>query len=72
MSASAARSKGNPRSMAAGSAVLLFILTLLAGQWLTWVLIAVLAAVLMMAGIGMEQQSTARLVKTAWSAHSRD
>ncbi len=68
----AARMKGNPRSVAAGSVVLLFVLVLVAGEWLTWLPVAVLAAVLLMAGVGMVRQSTLRLVKTAWSAHSRD
>ena len=71
-SVAAARMKGNPRSLAAGSAVLLLVLVLVAGQWLTWLPVAVLAAVLMMAGVGMVRQSTVRLVKTAWSAHSHD
>ena len=71
-SVAAARMKGNPRSVAAGSAVVLFVLVLVAGQWLTWLPVAVLAAVLMMAGVGMVNQSAVRLVKTAWSAHSRD
>lgn len=71
-SVAAARMKGNPRSVAAGSAVLLFVLVLVAGVWLTWIPVAVLAAVLMMAGVGMVKQSTVRLIKTAWSAHSRD
>ena len=71
-SVAAARMKGNPRSVAAVSAVLLFVLVLVAGQWLTWLPVAVLAAVLMMAGVGMVRQSTVRLVKTAWSAHSHD
>ena len=71
-SVAAARMKGNPHSVAAGSAVVLFVLVLVAGQWLTWLPVAVLAAVLMMAGVGMVKQSTVRLVKTAWSAHSRD
>ena len=71
-SVAAARMKGNPHGVAAGSAVVLFVLVLVAGQWLTWLPVAVLAAVLMMAGVGMVNQSTVRLVKTAWSAHSRD
>ena len=71
-SVAAARMKGNPRSVAAGSAVVMFVLVLVAGQWLTWIPVAVLAAVLMMAGVGMVNQSVVRLVKTAWSAHSRD
>ena len=71
-SVAAARMKGNPHSVAAGSAVVLFVLVLVAGQWLTWLPVAVLAAVLLMAGIGMVQQSTGRLVKTAWPAQSRD
>ena len=71
-SVAAARMKGDPRSVAAGSVVVLFVLVLVAGQWLTWIPVAVLAAVLMMAGVGMVKQSTVRLVKTAWSAHSRD
>ena len=71
-SVAAACLKGNPRTVAAGSAVLLFVLVLVAGQWLTWLPVAVLAAVLMMAGVGMVRQSTVRLVKTAWSAHSHD
>jgi SulP family sulfate permease len=71
-SQAAVRMKGDPGSVAAGSAVVLFVLVLVAGQWLTWIPVAVLAAVLMMAGVGMVKQSTVRLVKTAWSAHSRD
>ena len=71
-SVAAARMKGDPRSVAAGSAALLFVLVFVAGQWLTWIPVAVLAAVLMMAGVGMVRQSTVRLVKTAWSAHSRE
>ncbi len=71
-SVAAAHMKGNPRSVAAGSAVLLFALVLVAGQWLTWLPVAMLAAVLMMAGFLMVQLSTVRLVKTAWSAQSRD
>ena len=71
-SVAAAHMKGNPRSAAAGSAVLLFILVLIAGEWLTWLPVAALAAVLMMAGFSMVQLSTGRLVKTAWSAQSRD
>ena len=71
-SVAAARMKGNPHSVAAGSAIMLFSLVLVAGAWLTWIPIAVLAAVLLMAGVGMVKQSTVRLVKTAWSAHSRD
>ena len=71
-SVAAARMKGNPNSVAAGSATTLLVLVLLAGPWLTWLPVAVLAAVLMMAGVGMVQQSAVRLVKTAWSAHSRD
>ena len=71
-SVAAARMKGNPHSIAAGSAVVLLILVLVAGQWLTHLPVAVLAAVLLMAGVGMVKGSTVRLVKTAWSAHSRD
>ncbi len=71
-SVATARMKGNPASVAAGSAVVLFVLVLVAGQWLTWLPVAVLAAVLLMAGIAMVQQSTGRLVKTAWPAQSRD
>ncbi len=71
-SVAAAQMKGNPHSVAAGSAVVMFVLVLVAGQWLTWLPVAVLAAVLMMAGWGMVNQSAVRLVKTAWSAHSRD
>ena len=71
-SVAAAHMKGNPHSVAAGSAVVLFVLVLVAGKWLTWLPVAVLAAVLMMAGVGMVNQSAVRLVKTAWSAHSRD
>ena len=71
-SVAAARMKSDPRSVAAGSAVVLFVLVLVAGQWLTWLPVAVLAAVLLMAGVGMVKQSTVRLVKTAWSAQSRD
>ena len=71
-SVAAAHMKGDPRSAAAGSAVLLFILVLIAGEWLTWLPVAALAAVLMMAGFSMVQLSTGRLVKTAWSAQSRD
>ncbi len=71
-SVAAARMKGNPRSVAAGSAALLFVLVLVAGQWLTWIPVAVLAAVLLMAGVGMVKNSSVRLIKTAWSAHSRD
>jgi sulfate permease, SulP family len=66
------RMKGNPRNVAAGMAVVLFVFVLLAGQWLTWVPIAVLAAVLMMAGVAMVNQSTVRLLKAAWSARSGD
>ena len=71
-SVAAARMKGDPRSVAAGSAFVLFVLVLVAGAWLTWLPVAVLAAVLLMAGVGMVNQSTVRLVKTALSAHSRD
>lgn len=71
-SVSAARGKRNPAHVAAASAVLLFVLVLVAGQWLTWTPVAVLAAVLLMAGVGMVRQSTVRLVKTAWSAHGGD
>lgn len=71
-SVAAAHMKGNPRNVAAGSAIVLFILVLVAGQWLTWLPVAVLSTVLMMAGVGMVRQSTVRLVRTAWSAHSRD
>jgi sulfate permease, SulP family len=71
-SVAAARMKGNPRSTAVGSAAMLFILVMVAGQWLTWLPVAVLAAVLLMAGFGMVKQSTFRLIKTAWSAHSRN
>ena len=71
-SVAAARMKGNPHSVAAGSAATLVVLVLVAGQWLTWIPVAVLAAVLLMAGVGMVQQSAVRLVKTAWSARSRD
>jgi sulfate permease, SulP family len=70
-SVAAARMKGNPHSVAAGSALVLFVLVLVAGQWLTWLPVAVLAAVLLMAGATMVNQSSVRLVKTAWSAHSR-
>ena len=71
-SQAAVRMQGDPRSVAAGSAVVLFVVVLVAGQWLTWIPVAVLAAVLLMAGVGMVQQSTVRMVKSAWSAHSRD
>ena len=71
-SVAAARMNGNPHSIAAGSAVVLLILVLVAGQWLTHLPVAVLAAVLLMAGVGMVRGSTVRLVKTAWAAHSRD
>ena len=40
-SVAAARMKGNPRSVAAGSAVFLFVLVLVAGEWLTWIPVAV-------------------------------
>ena len=71
-SQAAVRMQGDPRSVAAGSAVVLFVVVLVAGQWLTWIPVAVLAAVLLMAGVGMVQQSTVRMVKSAWSAQSRD
>ena len=71
-SVAAAHMKGNPHSVAAGSAVALFVLVLVAGQWLTWLPVAVMAAVLMRSGVGMVNQSAVRLVKTAWSARSRD
>ena len=71
-SVAAARMKGNPQSIAAGSALVLFALVLVAGEWLTWLPVAVLAAVLLMAGVGMVSGSTVRLVKTAWSAHSHN
>lgn len=69
-STAAARMTGDPRSVAAGSAIVLFALVLVAGAWLTWIPVAVLATVLMMAGVGMVKQSTGRLINTAWSAHS--
>ena len=62
-SVAAARMKGNPHSVAAGSAFVLFVLVLVAGKWLTWLPVAVLAAVLMMAGVGMVNQSAVRLVR---------
>jgi sulfate permease, SulP family len=71
-SQAAVRMQGDPRTVAAGSAVVLFVLVLVAGYWLTWIPVAVLAAVLLMAGVGMVKPSTVRLVKSAWSAHSRD
>lgn len=71
-SQAAARMQGDPRSVAAGSAIVLFVVVLVAGQWLTYLPVAVLAAVLLMAGVGMVKQSTVRLIKSAWSARSRD
>ena len=68
----AARMKSSPRGMAAGTAIVLFLLVLVAGQWLTLFPVAALAAVLMMSGVGMVSQSTVRLVKAAWAARSRD
>ncbi len=68
----AARMKGNPRIVAAGTAVVLLVVVLVVGAWLTWLPVAVLAAILMMGGVGMVNQSTVRLVKTAWSARSND
>jgi sulfate permease, SulP family len=67
-----ARLKGDPRKVAAGSAVVLFVFVLLAGQWLAWLPVGVLAAMLMMGGVSMVENSTVRLVRTAWSAHSRE
>jgi SulP family sulfate permease len=72
LSAAAARMKGHPHSVAAGSAVVLFVLVIVAGRWLTWIPVAVLAALLMMGGVAMVNQSTVRLFKTAWSAQSRE
>ena len=68
----AVRMKSNPRSVAAGAAVVLFTVVLVAGAWLKWLPVAVLGAVLMMGGVAMVNQSTLRLVKTAWSAQSSD
>ena len=68
----AARMKDNPRSLAAGTAIVLFVIVLVAGDWLTWLPVAVLAAVLMMAGVAMVNQSTVRLLKAAWSAQIRN
>ena len=72
LSMPAARMQGNPGSVAAGAAVVLFVIVLVAGKWLTWLPVAVLSAVLMMGGVAMVNQSTVRMVKTAWSARSRD
>jgi SulP family sulfate permease len=71
-SVAAARMEGNPRNVAAGTAVVLFVLMLVAGQWLTWLPVAVLAAVLLIAGVEMVKQSTFRLIQTAWAAQSPD
>jgi sulfate permease, SulP family len=68
----AARMKGDLRKVAAGSAAVLFIFVLVAGRWLTVLPIAVLAALLVMSGVAMMNQSTVRLVKSAWSARSRN
>jgi sulfate permease, SulP family len=67
----ATRLKSDPRKMAAGSAVVLFVFVLVAGEWLAWLPVGVLAAMLMMGGVTMVNNSTVRLVKTAWSAQSR-
>jgi sulfate permease, SulP family len=68
----ATRMKSDPRKIAAGSAVVLFVFVLLAGRWLAWLPVGVLAAMLMMGGVTMVNNSTVRLVKTAWSAQSRE
>jgi sulfate permease, SulP family len=68
----AARMKGNPRFIAAGMAGTLLVIGLLAGNWLPLIPLAALAAVLLMGGVGMVKQSTFRLVKSAWSARSRE
>ncbi|MEO5738408.1 MAG: cyclic nucleotide-binding domain-containing protein, partial [Variovorax sp.] len=50
----------------------LFALVLFGGALLTWIPVAVLAAVLMMGGVAMVKQSTLKLLRAAWSAQHRD
>lgn len=72
LSMAAANMKANPRTVATGTACMLFVLVLMAGKWLAAIPVAVLAALLIMGGIRMVNDSTIRLVKSAWAARSRD
>lgn len=72
LSMAASDMKANPRTVAVGKSIMLFVLVLLGGGWLTWIPVAVLAALLLMGGVAMVKNSTARLIKSAWSVRSRD
>lgn len=72
LSLSAVGMKGDHRAIAAAAAIILFALVLFAGALLTWLPVAVLAAVLMMGGVAMVKQSTLKLLRTSWSAPQRD
>ena len=64
--------KGPHRAIAVSAAIILLALGLFGRALLAWIPVAVLAAVLMMGGVAMVQQSTLKLLKAAWSAQHRE
>ena len=72
LSVPAAAMTADRRALASATAVLLFILVVVAGDRLGLLPVAVLATVLMMSGVAMVKQSTFKLLKAAWSAQHRD